>query len=190
MKYLAEVLPDLSAQNVLAEFLGYVFIKNSQLKLEKALLLYGGGANGKSVFFEIVKAILGNENLSSYSLSSLTNETGYYRAEICNKLVNYASEIKKYRAKGEFDYFSLFPKTGYNFSITKGIVSSIKKIDNIQWIQTDAIIGPGNSGGPLFTKDNYVLGVTTLKHSETDTANMAILLSDVAKELSPWVKIK
>ncbi|MCX5634908.1 MAG: S1C family serine protease [Planctomycetota bacterium] len=103
---------------------------------------------------------------------------------------NYSIEIKKYRAKGEFDYFCLFPKTGYNFSITKGIVSSIKKIDNIQWIQTDAIMGPGNSGGPLFTKDYYVLGVNTLKHSEADNANMAILLSDVAKELSPWVKMK
>ena len=91
--YLNEVLPDQSAQTVLAEFLGYVFIKNSHLKLEKALLLYGPGANGKSVFFEIVKALLGNENLSSYSLSSLTNETGYYRAEISTKLCNYASEI-------------------------------------------------------------------------------------------------
>ena len=93
MEYLNEVLPDESAQRVVSEFLGYVFIPNSHLKLEKALLLYGPGANGKSVFFEIVKALLGNENLSSYSLSSLTNETGYYRAEVANKLVNYASEI-------------------------------------------------------------------------------------------------
>ncbi len=93
IQYLNEVLPDLSAQKVLAEFLGYVFIKNSFLKLEKALLLYGSGANGKSVMFEIVRAVLGNENLSSYSLSSLTDTSGYYRAEIANRLVNYASEI-------------------------------------------------------------------------------------------------
>ncbi len=91
--YLNEVLPDPAAQQVLAEFLGYVFIKNSTLKLEKALLLHGPGSNGKSVLFEIVRALLGNENLSSYSLSSLTNESGYYRAEIGNKLANYASEI-------------------------------------------------------------------------------------------------
>jgi len=93
IQYLNEVLPDQSSQQVLAEFLGYVFVTNSHLKLEKALLLYGSGANGKSVFFEIVKAMLGNENLSSYSLSSLTNESGYYRAEIAHKLANYASEI-------------------------------------------------------------------------------------------------
>lgn len=93
MRYLTEVLPDPSAQRVMAEFLGYVFIKNSTLKLEKALLLYGTGANGKSVLFEIVKAMLGNNNLTSYSLSSLTNDTCYYRADLANKLVNYASEI-------------------------------------------------------------------------------------------------
>jgi putative DNA primase/helicase len=36
---------------------------------------------------------LGNENVSSYSLQSLTNDNGYFRAKLANKLVNYASEI-------------------------------------------------------------------------------------------------
>lgn len=92
-KYLDEVLPDNEAQNILSEYIGYVFIKNTYLKLEKSLILHGTGANGKSVFFEIIRALLGEQNFSSYSLSSLTNENGYYRAEIANKLVNYASEI-------------------------------------------------------------------------------------------------
>ena len=93
--YLNRVLPDKERQKVLAEFLGYVFIKNESkfLKEEKALVLYGTGANGKSVFFEIVNALLGSENVSNYSLQSLTGESDYYRAKISNKLVNYASEI-------------------------------------------------------------------------------------------------
>ncbi len=92
-EYLNRVLPDKSAQAVLAEYLGYVFVQPSTLKLEKALLLYGTGANGKSVFFEVVNALLGSENVSTFSLQSLTNENGYYRAKLANKLVNYASEI-------------------------------------------------------------------------------------------------
>lgn len=93
-RYLNTVLPDIKRQQILAEYLGYLFIKPSVLKLEKALLLYGKGANGKSVFFEIVNALLGGtENVSSYSLQNLTNENGYYRAMLANKLVNYASEI-------------------------------------------------------------------------------------------------
>ena len=93
--YLNRVLPDVERQRILAEYLGFVFIKHGSntLKEEKALILYGSGANGKSVFFEIVNALLGSDNVSSYSLQSLTNDNGYFRAKLANKLVNYASEI-------------------------------------------------------------------------------------------------
>jgi putative DNA primase/helicase len=93
--YLNKVLPDYERQRVLAEYLGFVFIKHGSnvLKEEKALILYGTGANGKSVFFEVINALLGNDNVSSYSLQSLTNDNGYFRAKLANKLVNYASEI-------------------------------------------------------------------------------------------------
>jgi putative DNA primase/helicase len=89
--YLNKVQPDKERQNILAEYLGYVF--TNTMKLEKTLLLYGTGANGKSVFFEIVNALLGFENVSSYSLQNLTRHDSYQRAELANKLVNYASEI-------------------------------------------------------------------------------------------------
>lgn len=89
--YLNRVLPDIDRQKILAEYLGYVFTRH--LKLEKTLLLYGTGANGKSVFFEIVNALLGRQNVTSYSLQSLTNDNGYFRAKLGNALVNYASEI-------------------------------------------------------------------------------------------------
>jgi putative DNA primase/helicase len=93
--YLNKVLPDKERQRVLAEYLGYVFIKNGfeGLKLEKAMILYGTGQNGKSVFFDIVTSLFGRENISNYSLQSLTEEKGFYRAKIADKLVNYASEI-------------------------------------------------------------------------------------------------
>lgn len=91
--YLDKVLPDKALQDILAEFLGYVFIRTSTLKLEKALLLYGSGANGKSVLYEVVRKLFGEQNTSEYSLQSLTNENGYFRAMLANKLVNYASEI-------------------------------------------------------------------------------------------------
>ena len=101
-KYLDEVLPDADKQRIFAEYCGYIFIKPSVLKLEKMLILYGTGANGKSVFFEIINALLGTQNTSNYSLQSLTNENGYFRAKIANKLVNYGSEIN---GKLETDIF-------------------------------------------------------------------------------------
>lgn len=87
-QFLNEVLPDESRQKVLAEFIGYIF---TNLKLEKTLLLYGTGANGKSVVFDVLTALLGEENISHYSLVSLIHD--YQRAMLSNKLLNYASEI-------------------------------------------------------------------------------------------------
>lgn len=92
-KYLDRVLPDKSRQMVLSEYMGYVFVKNSVLKLEKALILYGDGHNGKSVFFDIILKALGTENISNYSLQSLTDEKGYHRSMLSDKILNYASEI-------------------------------------------------------------------------------------------------
>jgi putative DNA primase/helicase len=72
----------------LAEYIAYIF---TTLKLEKTLILFGTGANGKSVFFEVIYALLGKENISNYSLESLGDQ--YYRAMLANKLLNYSSEI-------------------------------------------------------------------------------------------------
>ncbi|KUG09390.1 DNA primase family protein [Solirubrum puertoriconensis] len=91
--FLDKVQPDADCQQLLAEYIGYVFVSNRRLKLERALLLYGGGANGKSVFYEVITALLGPENISHYSLESLTTPPAYSRANLANKLVNYVSEI-------------------------------------------------------------------------------------------------
>ena len=89
-EYLNRVLPNQCKQLPLAEFIGYAF---SDLKLEKCLVLYGIGSNGKSVFFDIIIALMGVENISNFSLQSLTDNTGYTRANLSGKLLNYASEL-------------------------------------------------------------------------------------------------
>ena len=71
-RYLKRVLPDENCRKVLAEYIGYIF--TSGLKLEKVAILYGGGSNGKSVFFDIIKALIGKDNICSYSLQSLTKK--------------------------------------------------------------------------------------------------------------------
>ena len=92
-KYINEVLPDVDKQKVLAEFSAYVFVKSSLLKLEKILILYGSGSNGKSLYFEVLNALLGKQNVSNFSLQNLTDSTGYTRAKIGSKLLNFSSEL-------------------------------------------------------------------------------------------------
>ena len=92
IEYLNRVV-SIEKQKILSEYSGYLFIKSSQLKLEKVLLLYGSGSNGKSVFFDCIMKLLGPENITNFSLQSLTDNTGYTRASISGKLLNYSSEI-------------------------------------------------------------------------------------------------
>lgn len=92
-KYINQVLPDVEKQNVLSEFTGSIFIRPKTLKLEKFLTCYGSGANGKSLYFDLLNSLLGKENISNYSLQSLTDSTGYTRAKLGGSLLNYSSEL-------------------------------------------------------------------------------------------------
>lgn len=76
---------------MLAGYLGYILIKIGVLKLEKVLLLYGIGINGKRVLFEIMNVLLWKENITSYYLQSFTSDNGYHRVMLFNRLLNYAS---------------------------------------------------------------------------------------------------
>lgn len=93
--FLSEVLPDADSRKALLEYLGYIFIKHSskKLKLEKVLILLGTGFNGKSVLYDTMKMLLGEENVSEYSLAKLTDNTGNCRAKFADKILNYSTEI-------------------------------------------------------------------------------------------------
>ena len=91
LDFLDTVLPDKDTQKTLQQAIGYLFIRD--LKLEKVIFLYGIGANGKSVIFEIIKGMLSSDMMSNYSLASLTNHLGYQLADLHNKLINYGTDI-------------------------------------------------------------------------------------------------
>lgn len=86
-KYLLEVLSDETSRMILQEFSGYIF---TNLNLEKMLMLTGSGANGKSVFFNIISALIGKQNILNFSLGLFSHE--YNRAKLTNVLLNYSSE--------------------------------------------------------------------------------------------------
>ena len=51
-------------------------------------------------------------------------------------------------------------------TITRGIVSSWRVFDGVDYLQTDAAINPGNSGGPLINRSGKVVGVNTSRYEE------------------------
>lgn len=52
-------------------------------------------------------------------------------------------------------------------SVTRGIVSAVRRAERTVMLQTDAAINPGNSGGPLLNRQGEVIGINTLKISGT-----------------------
>jgi putative DNA primase/helicase len=84
------VLPDKDTQKTLQQSVAYLFIRD--LKLELVFFLYGIGANGKSVIFEVIRGLLAPEMMSYYSLVHLTNKLGYQVADLHNRLINYGSD--------------------------------------------------------------------------------------------------
>ncbi|MEL7492166.1 MAG: Do family serine endopeptidase [Pseudomonadota bacterium] len=93
------------------------------------------------------------------------------------------------------DVFAIGNPFGLNSSVTKGIISArnrnIDSGDFDDFIQTDAAINRGNSGGPLFDMSGRVIGVNTAIFSQTGgsvgvgfavPADLAELVTDQLRE--------
>jgi len=66
---------------------------------------------------------------------------------------------------------------GLSFSVTEGIVSGIDRVgeNNLPYyIQTDAALNPGNSGGPLINTKGEVIGINNFKISGGENLGFAL----------------
>ncbi len=77
---------------------------------------------------------------------------------------------------------------GYDHTVTMGIISAVGRTvtdinGNINFIQTDAAINRGNSGGPLLSLDGDVIGVNTAIRADAQNIGFSIPV-DIAKSVS------
>ena len=103
--FLSEVLPDEKDQELLQMFLGATLMSRREAKIETMLVLYGSGANGKSVVFETVKGVLGEDNVTKFGISQITKEgdSKINLAKMNGKRLNYCSEIRSYFRDDRYD---------------------------------------------------------------------------------------
>lgn len=88
--------------------------------------------------------------------------------------------VLKILNEGEYNYFrfddsddlkpgqkvvALGNPAGYSFTATEGIISSPSRTggDGLNYIQTDATLNPGNSGGPLINSAGKLIGIVNYK---------------------------
>jgi P4 family phage/plasmid primase-like protien len=75
--------------DMLLEYSGYAF-SNDECWLQKALVMTGDGANGKSTFMGVLKALAGKENYSALTLKDISSEVSRRMLDGC--LFNLAEE--------------------------------------------------------------------------------------------------
>jgi S1-C subfamily serine protease len=78
---------------------------------------------------------------------------------------------------------------GTDSAITKGIVSKVRKVKEFgqTYVQTDAKIGDGQSGGPLFDGTGTVVGISGLSYADNAFA-LALSGADVKKAVGEILK--
>lgn len=73
------------------------------------------------------------------------------------------------------DVYAIGAPKALSYTLTKGVVSSKNRnIGDYSYIQTDAAINEGNSGGPLLNDDGYVTGMNSMKLSDSEGIGLAI----------------
>lgn len=114
-------------------------------------------------------------DLAFLSVESLNEQDGLIKIEDQIDLMN-AQKV----------YISGYP-FGMPFTITEGIVSSPNQpMHGRNYIQTDAAVNPGNSGGPMLNKDGVLMGVTTSKFTNADNVGFGIKHDDVIKQINDY----
>lgn len=85
---------------IVQEFTGLCLVPDTSF--QKAIIMVGEGANGKTTLIQVLEELLGRENISSVALADLGNE--FHRVRLHGKLVNIASEIDP-KTLEKSDYF-------------------------------------------------------------------------------------
>lgn len=82
------------------------------------------------------------------------------------------------------DIYAIGAPKGMAYTLTKGTVSTKERIvENESFIQIDAAINEGNSGGPLLNDAGEVLGMNTMKMTDSEGIGLAIPADRIASTL-------
>ena len=88
------------------------------------------------------------------------------------------------------DVVAMGSPLGLEGSVTRGILSAVRRMGDLTFLQTDAAISPGNSGGPLLTDDGQVIGINTwrVRPDIGDALGFAVPINDAKSVFSEFIK--
>lgn len=120
--FLHQVAPE-DAVELVYEIIGYCLYAGNPMR--RAVMLLGGGRNGKSTLLRLIKALIGEANIAAVTLQALA-ENRFAAAELFGKIANIAGDLDA-RAIRQTDVFKMATggdpimaerKHGHPFSFT------------------------------------------------------------------------
>lgn len=151
----------------------------------------GGSAHGSGFFIDAEGYILTNAHVvkDSDEITVSTTEKKEYLAELVGMderadvaLLKIKNANNPTVAIGNSDklkvgnwVLAIGSPFGFDYTATAGIVSAVSRSlpdgNYVPFIQTDAAVNPGNSGGPLFNLAGEVIGINSQIYSNTGSFN-------------------
>ena len=86
IQFMMECLPDTNDRNLVIEEFASILLRDG-IRLEKAYMHVGYGANGKSTFLHIIEAVIGDQNISHVSIHDLIYGR-FAKSQLDGKLAN------------------------------------------------------------------------------------------------------
>jgi hypothetical protein len=86
------------------------------------------------------------------------------------------------------DIKTFFRERQFEFKLKRGVVSNVSNIDGQVWIEHDAAMSGGNSGGPLCREDGVVVGVNTRGNPHEQGYNDSFVVGQYEDEISKVVQ--
>ena len=77
---------------------------------------------------------------------------------------------------------------GLEYSFSDGLLSGIRDLNNIKYLQFTAPVSPGNSGGPLINPQGEVVGIVTFLIEKGQNLNFALAINEIKPYLNNPIK--
>ncbi|MEM3154188.1 MAG: trypsin-like peptidase domain-containing protein [Candidatus Woesearchaeota archaeon] len=77
---------------------------------------------------------------------------------------------------------------GLEFSVNEGIVSARRILDNVEYLQIDVALNPGNSGGPVVDASGKIVGISNWKLKEYEGLSFAIAGNEAKAVVAKFVE--
>ncbi len=128
------------------------------------------------------KIVVTTSTKKQYTIKNILGYNSDIDLAVLELDINHNSmEIGQTVAGGETVY-TLGSPFGFTGTMTKGMISTPSRVINgVRYIQIDASISHGNSGGPLVNEYGQVIGVNTMYYEGGQNLNFAVSIKELQK---------